>query len=114
MKQNRRIRKKWAKAKGCYVNPKETWALDQNIAKYVLPRLKLFKKVSITYPGIGDMDTPEKWDEALDKMIFAFDRLVQENFGLSKESYLEEWKEVHPKIEEGLSLFAKWFTYLNW
>lgn len=114
MKQNKRIRKKWAKAHGTYVNPNETWALDQNIAKYILPRLKLFKKDSITYPGSGDMNTVEKWDEALDKMIYAFECLEQDDYGLHDENCADKWKEIKPKIEEGLFLFAKWYMYLNW
>ena len=114
MKQNKRIRKKWAKTHGTYVNPNETWALDQNIAKYILPRLKLFKKDSIAYPGIDDMDTPEKWDEALDKMICAFEYLEKDDYGIAVENYKDEWEKVKPKIEEGLSLFAKWYTHLNW
>ena len=42
---NKRTRKKWLKEQGLYVNPKETWNLDYTIAKFMLPRLKLFKKL---------------------------------------------------------------------
>lgn len=76
---NNRQRKKMLKSHGKYVNPKETWNLDYRIASYILPRLKLFKKVSITYPGRDEADTPEKWDEALDKMIQAFEYVIEED-----------------------------------
>ena len=66
---NKRTRKKWLKEQGLYVNPKETWNLDYTIAKFVLPRLKLFKKLNNGYPGREGMETKEKWDEALNKMI---------------------------------------------
>lgn len=71
---NKRIRKKWLKKQGLYVNPKETQNLDCNIAKYVLPRLKMYKKLTIAYPGYGEANTPEKWDELLDKMIWSFEQ----------------------------------------
>lgn len=48
---NKRVYKKRLKKQGLYVNPKETLDLDCNIAKYVLPRLKLFKKLNNGYPG---------------------------------------------------------------
>lgn len=74
---NKRKRKKWLKKHHLYVNPKETWNLDYSIAKYVLPRLKLFKKLENGYPGRGEMDTIEKWDAALDKMILAFQYIIE-------------------------------------
>ena len=43
---NKRVHKKRLKKQGLYVNPKETLDLNCNIAKYVLPRLKLFKKLN--------------------------------------------------------------------
>lgn len=42
---NKRTRKKWLKKQGLYINPKEMMNLDCNIAKYVLPRLKMYKKL---------------------------------------------------------------------
>ena len=71
-----RKRKKWLKKHGKYVDKKDTWSLDHTIAEFILPRLKLFKKLNNGYPGRGDMDTSEKWDEALDKMILSFEYIV--------------------------------------
>lgn len=48
---NKRQRKKYAKRHGTYVDCKETWNLDCTIAKFIIPRLKLYKKVINGYPG---------------------------------------------------------------
>lgn len=89
MGKGRGTRKAELKKKGVYVNPRETWALDCTIAEFVLPRLKKFKKISLTYPGIGEADTPEKWDAILDKMILAFQYCID----------CDEWCEGDPKYD---------------
>lgn len=61
---NNRQRKKWLKKQDLYVNPKETWSLDITFAKYIVPRLKKFKELNNGYPGMDEVDTPGKWDEA--------------------------------------------------
>ena len=80
------------------------------------------------------MDTPEKWDEALDKMILAFEYMINwDDWWLNnpkydyisvkskyddeyvtriRNSYLTENKRRQAVIDEGLQLFAKWFLYL--
>lgn len=133
---NNRQRKKWLKKHGLYVNPKETWSLDITFAKYIIPRLKKFKELENGYPGRGEMDTPEKWDEALDKMIQAFEYVIDWDkywlddprydytdimFGKNKEFY-EKIKENKRSedirrlaaINEGLQLFAKYYMSLWW
>ena len=133
---NNRQRKKWLKQHRLYVNPKETWRLDVNLAKYIIPRLKKFKELNNGYPGISEMDTPEKWDEALDKMIQAFEYVIDLDeywlddprydytdimFGKNKEFY-EKIKENKitedirrlAAINEGLQLFAKYYMSLWW
>lgn len=40
----KRQRKKWLKKHGKYVSYSDLWNLDITIAKFVLPRLKKFKK----------------------------------------------------------------------
>lgn len=114
---NKRLRKKYLKKQGLYVNPRETWNLDVTIAKYIVPRLKLYKKLNNGYPGRDEMDTPEKWDEALDKMIHAFE-LAAKNYdgiyGATGEDYIENVIETRDVVQEGLQLFAKWFEWLGW
>lgn len=130
----KRQRKKWLKKHGKYVPYSDLWNLDITIANFVLPRLKRFKKENIGYPGIDEMDTPEKWDEALDKMILAFEYVISwddwwldnprydyldakskyddEYVTKIRNSYLAENKRRQVAISEGLQLFAKWFLHL--
>lgn len=136
----KRQRKKWLKQHGKYVNPRDTWALDYTIAEFVLPRLKLFKEKTLGYPGTGEANTPEKWDAILDKIMFSFELILNEDtweIGDPEYDYLcymsedmsdedrEKSKEVSDKyfeevkrreqiIQEGLDLFAKWFRHLGW
>lgn len=130
----KRQRKKWLKKHGKYVPYSDLWNLDITIANFVLPRLKKFKKENIGYPGRKEMDTPEKWDEALDKMILAFEYIISwddwwlddpkynyiraeskyddEYVTKIRNSYLAEDKRRQVAIREGLELFAKWFRDL--
>ena len=133
---NNRQRKKWLKQRGLYVNPKETWSLDITFAKYIIPRLKKFKELNNGYPGIEEVNTPEKWDEALDKMIQAFEYVIDWDeywlddprydytdimFGDDKELYesIVENKRMEDirrltAINEGLQLFDKYYMSLWW
>lgn len=116
---NNRQRKKYLKKKGLYVNPKETWCLDYRLAEYIIPRLKLFKKLNNGYPGRDEMDTPEKWDIAIDKMITAFQLVIDtddlhDRYWPNNTFNKSLWEEDQRKIEEGLLLFAKWFQSLWW
>lgn len=60
----------------------ELWNLDCAIAKYVLPRLIEFKKVTNGYPQ--DFESFEEWIDAIDKMIYSFDHII------NREKYDEE------------------------
>lgn len=114
---NHRQRKKWLKQRHLYVDPKETWDLTKTIATFVLPRLRLYQKISIAYPGKDEMDTEEKWDEALTKMIRAFELLSIDDYGLdfvNDPESPDKYKVLHYQVEEGLALFTKWFEYLGW
>lgn len=118
---SRRQRKKQLKKFGLYVDPKETWCLDYHFAKYALPRLRLFKKLNNGYPGIEDVDTPEKWDEAIDKMIRAFELIIfEEDMSVEQMRYYyssdgeKDMDKFEEEIKEGLFLFAKWFRALWW
>lgn len=57
----------------------ECWNLDSTIAQFVLPRLKNFKEHNIGFPGNEEIPTFEKWNEIIDKMIYAFDHIVRED-----------------------------------
>ena len=86
----KRLRKKqFDKLGSCKypAKPKETWSLFTNIAEYVLPRLKLFKRLQNGYPGRDEADTPEKWYEILDKIILAFEYILDEDWWINDPRY---------------------------
>lgn len=84
----------------------DTWSLYTSIAEFILPRLIRFKEVNNGFP---DNLTSEKWDEILDKMIFAMDYIAREDDTFGKE--LEDnWE----KVQEGLDLFNEYFFDLWW
>ena len=103
--------------------------LDSTIARFILPRLKFFRKKTCSYPrGL----TFEEWKDILDKMILAFEFILdtsEPNFGELKfntektdnghwkmvkdpvlpfntEAYMKWHIERQKTIEEGLKLFA--------
>lgn len=55
----------------------DTWDLCYTVAKFVLPRLKMFRDVTIAYPGGFGFNNIEEWKETLDKMITAFDYIIK-------------------------------------
>ena len=80
---------------------KDTWDLDYATAKWILPRLKGFRKNHIGYPG--DL-TPEEWDAILDKMIAAFEMQATGDY------WDDSWNQE--VVDEGLQLFAKHYNSL--
>ena len=81
----------------------ELWNLDFTISKFVLPRLKAFKKITHGYPnGL----TEQEWDIKLDQMIATFEFLVKE----SEDSSFDIKK--HEEAKKGLQLFGEYFQSL--
>ena len=114
---------------------KDVINLDRTIARFILPRLKFFKKKTYTYP-IGF--TIEEWKSTIDKIILAFELILDDHkpdFGnlkyhteksdtgywkiiedpnstFDREAY-EKWlNDKDIKIKEGLKLFADNFQNL--
>jgi hypothetical protein len=99
---------------------KETWELYDEIAKFVHPRLVIFRKLN---NGIPYGETEKSWDKKLDKMIISFDMLsrydeIEESWcTLENSKYKSNVKKVksdQKKIQEGLDLFAKFYHGLWW
>lgn len=86
----------------------ELWNLDVTIAKFILPRLKRYKKSTRCHPA---EITEKQWDTILDKMIFSFNF-----FATDKRWAIEIFtnEKIWKKVDEGLELFAKWFGSLWW
>ena len=79
----------------------ETWALDNTIARFILPRLKCFYNNGelFSYPyGMKSGD----WSAIVSKMIKAFDLIV--NVDAAKRT-----EEEVKAVEEGLDLFREYF-----
>ena len=114
---------------------KDVINLDRTIARFILPRLKFFKKKTYTYPISF---TIEEWKSTIDKIILAFELILDDyepDFGnlkyhiekanngywkmiedpnstFDKEAY-EKWlNDKDIKIKEGLKLFADNFQNL--
>ena len=114
---------------------KDIYNLDNTIARFILPRLKFFRKKICSCPyGF----TLEEWKDILDKMILAFELILDKsepNFGELKfntkktdnghwkmvkdpdstfdtEAYMKWHIDRQKTIEEGLKLFAEYFQDL--
>lgn len=109
----------------------ELWNLHHTLAKYIYPRLKAFRKYHVGAPGgIGYKEGSYRskgrygpkyrknlcfklWDEMLDKMVNAFELwLSSDDWDCEVNS--NEYKKRWSKIEEGFSLFTKYFDGLWW
>ena len=82
---------------------KDTWNLDYYIAKFILPRLKLFKKVAMGFPC--DLKSINEWYDILDNMIAAFMILSTDEINTQDEQKI---------VIEGLDLFRKYYQDLWW
>lgn len=92
----------------------ELWSLDFSIAKFILPRLKEFRKVCNGAPYGGEdckfettednFMTVQGWKDCLQKMIDAFQLIVD----------YDAWGDDRKQeiVEEGLDVFRKYFHNL--
>lgn len=86
------------------ISPDETWALDNAIAIFLVPRLKAFKKYTSGYPA--HLKSKRRWLAILTKMQKAFELIA-----LDKAIYS---KKERNRIEDGLDLFREYFHALWW
>ena len=116
------------------VSNEECWCLDSTFSKFILPRLKHFKKMT-RYGYHPDM-TPEEWEKVIDELIWTFEYLANDeekfnpfpnfyqdkewNFNLEKtpeqKQMFDEWMKKNNELEErsqkGLELFARYYKHL--
>ena len=85
-------------------NDSDCWNLDYIIAKFILPRLKRFNELIYSHPSTL---TITEWHEVLNKMIFSFESIIE-----NEEDFIESTEEREHKIQEGLYLFSKYFKHL--
>lgn len=110
---NKRIRKKKGLSK---IREEECWALNVNLAKHILPRLIRYKQVNqMSYPfGFNSL---EEWHEAIDKMIWSFEKVIKDDWNssdiLSNNNWnIEKYKSEKERYLEGMHLFADYFNDL--
>lgn len=83
----------------------DTWSLDLTIAYLVLPRLERFKEVNCGFPG--GLGSTEEWNAILDKMIYSFRHIIEEQACCFH-------NDGPCPAEEGLDLFRRWYFHLWW
>lgn len=96
----------------------EFFSLDYSLALYIYPRLCYFKDhyATIATPGCfcyeRDGITERKngnqeWIKTIEKMILAFKLIIKK-----PDNWIENSKEISDNIEEGLKLFAEYYSCL--
>lgn len=116
----------------------DTWSMDSTLTKIILPMLKQLKANKGGSPNVDDQDVPEylrshmaqpkeyewdtddlwhmRWQWVMDEMIFAFEKLNEDDweqeFYKDKEWDKEGWTKVDNRIQNGLTLFGKYFRAL--
>lgn len=114
-------------------NDAELWDLSVTFSKYILPRLRRYRKMEKHgYPTMvivkkdikgcsdkKDLYYERKWDIILDKMIIAFGLILREEGSHSDNvdgCWFENWQKAEEirrdKIKEGLELFVKYYQCL--
>ena len=111
-KKDRRYNKHLKMLKQCGFSDTETWSLYSVLAEFLLPRLKRFKKVTNGYPS--NLANEHKWDEILDKIIFALEWSRDENEVRYDKLTVKQRKSNWDKYTEGMKLFAEYFRDLWW
>ncbi len=110
------------------IDVEELYDLDVTIARFILPRLIMFKE-RCEYPRRMKL-THEQWNEILDKMIYAFERIACQTEEETPEykAYIKAiWNNEEDLVDlkhaakaslkpitEGLSLFHKYYRNLWW
>ena len=82
----------------------DTYSLDHTLALVISPALKRFKQEACSYPPC--FESLEYWLLVIDKMIYAMDKVVEDQIYLSDDVYI--------CVQEGCDLFGKYFQHLWW
>lgn len=82
----------------------ELWNLDNTMARFIYPRLKVFKKNLHGHPH--NMKDITEWEKIIDKMLFSFKMIIDDPDELITNEKLNR------KVDKGLKLFGKYFRTL--
>jgi len=119
------------------IDPWDTWSMDYTLAYIVLPMLRQLKETKHGAPSVDDEDVPEdlrstsappkenewdtdefhfdRWDWALDEMIYAFDCKANKDevymrFDIKTER--DAMEKEQKRISNGFRLFGKYYENL--
>ena len=119
------------------IHPWDTWSMDHTLALIILPMLKQLKETKHGAPNVDDADVPEhlrstsappkenkwdadkfhfdRWDWALDEMIYAFDCKANKDdvfmrFDIKTET--DAMDKEQNRISNGFRLFGKCYEAL--
>jgi hypothetical protein len=121
------------------VTDSECWSLTDTFTKFILPRLKHFKKVNVNSHPIDV--TPEEWSEILDEIIWTFEYMNDpdkfnpfppiefddgdinkffKNINREKtpeqkqswDNYVKKSEELEKRRKKGMLLFAEYYSQL--
>ena len=83
----------------------DTWNLEYETARFVLPRLQRYQEITKGYP-VDDGITPEVWGSYLNDMIYAFEAYARGYW---------TWDGVDvDRVTRGIQLFADFYHDLWW
>lgn len=118
------------RANNVHIDDFDVWSLDHTLSCIIHPALVRLKEIKHGYPELFEdgMVTPhywdrqlhfdfideevetkylkDKWDTIMDKMIYSFGVIMNDDFFDIEDQ--DEWN----RVQEGLDLFAKYYTNL--
>jgi hypothetical protein len=116
----------------------DTWSMDSTLTKIILPMLKQLKEQKQGSPHVEDEDVPEylrshmaqpkehewdtddlwhmRWEWVINEMVFAFEKLNEDDweaeFYTNKQWNKEGYDKINERIQNGLTLFGKYYRGL--
>lgn len=116
------------------IEPFDTWSMDHTLAHIILPMLIQLKDTKHGAPNVDDEDVPERlrstnaepkenewdtdsnwfdrWDWALDEMIYAFDCKANKDDVIMRFKDQKKIIEEQARIDNGFRLFGKYYENL--
>ena len=94
------------------VSDMECWNLDITLGKFILPRLKHFKKMN-RYCYVAEL-TPEEWENILDEIIWAFDYMANDEKYLKMPEFDSDMENIfNPNRPKTIKRELEWKEYFN-
>lgn len=106
---SKRLRKKYQKKNGTYINPHEIYDLDYTIAKFIAPRLRLLAKTTQSFPHNLEF---EEWKNILKYIADTFDLVFDDIIITNNPNWKSEIEKRNKRMEEGLNMFVKYYSDL--